>query len=154
MPTDNPFVLKELRWKQVANLLLLHILVAKEKKLVTNVTVFVVISSPAVALEIGCCMITSFATIVVCDLHCALDAGGRILRILPLNRWPSEFETHGYVFQWSMNLTTTTLCWMFHSTFCLKHSNSKQTLLLELSLLTDWGKSMVDAGSSSQRLLK
>ena len=80
----------------------------------------------AVALEIGCCMIVSFAACVVCHLPSTLDAGGRILHILSWNRWQSEFETHGCVFQRSINLTTTTLYWKFHSTFCLKHSNSKR----------------------------
>lgn len=40
----------------------------------------------AVALEIGCCMIVSFATCVVCHLPSTLDAGGRILHILSWNR--------------------------------------------------------------------
>lgn len=40
----------------------------------------------AVAIEIGCCMIVSFATYVVCHLPSTLDAGGRILHILSWNR--------------------------------------------------------------------
>jgi len=93
----------------------------------------------AIALEIGCWMIVSFATCVVCHLPSTLDAGGRILYIRSWNRWPSEIETHCCVFQRSINLTTTTLYWKFHSTFCLKHSNSKKKKnIITWALLVDW----------------